>query len=164
MEIHERIAALSQAQQSALLHFIQILEMQNNYATESVPEHICLVSVQAFTHNTGDGKVATVHCTAKLKYGEHEEVAVGTGVGSVDGIFHAIDTAVQRWKILGGTLELNDFYAQSCAPGSDAYGRVWVKLKNNGATVMCQNTGTNINFAAAKAIVQGINKLISGTV
>ena len=115
-------------------------------------EHYRLLSLKV-TSQTGETPDATV----KLKFGDDERTAHSTGSGPVDAAFKAIESLVDSGS------ELLLYSVNSITTGTDAQGEVTVRLGRCGRVVNGLGADTDIVAASAKAYVNALNKLQSGT-
>jgi 2-isopropylmalate synthase len=115
-----------------------------------IKEHISLEDLQVYT-----GKGITPTATVKLRIDNSrikQEAACGDG--PVDAVHNAIT------KILNKKIKLIDYSLQALTEGSEASGKVIVKIKYKNKLSSGIGVDTDIIVASAKAIIQAINKLI----
>jgi len=124
----------------------------NEEVVAHVSEHYRLVSMRAHSE-TGELPIAKV----VLSLGGAEQTAETQGGGPVDATFKAIEHIVQS-----GT-ELLLYSVNNITSGTDAQGEVTVRLAKGGRVVNGQGADTDIVVASAKAYLNALNKLHSGT-
>ena len=92
--------------------------------------------------------------TARIKApGGQEIVQSATGTGPVDAAFKAIDA------IIGVPNRLLEFSVKSITAGIDALGEVLVRVQADGNTYVGRGADTDIVVAAAKALMNALNKM-----
>ena len=119
---------------------------------EAVNERIRLVALRVCSE-TGETPVASVTLTVDGEERQAEEA----GSGPVDAAFRAIEAIVES-----GT-ELQLYSVNNITSGTDAQGEVTVRLEKAGRIVNGQGADTDIVIASAKAYVNALNKVFSGT-
>ena len=82
-------------------------------------------------------------------------VHTAIGTGPVDAAYQAINALV------GIENELTEFHIKSVTEGIDAQGEVIVRISCNGQTYTGRGADTDIIVAAAKAVLQAINRALS---
>ncbi len=82
-------------------------------------------------------------------------VHTATGAGPVDAAYQAINALVRVEN------ELTEFSVKSVTEGIDAIGEVIVRIERDGRTYTGRGADTDIIVAAAKAVLQAINRLLS---
>jgi len=82
-------------------------------------------------------------------------VHTATGTGPVDAAYRAINALV------GIDNELTEFSVKSVTEGIDAIGEVIVRIEREGRTYTGRGADTDIIVAAAKAVLQAINRALS---
>jgi 2-isopropylmalate synthase len=87
--------------------------------------------------------------------GGKESVQTATGTGPVDAAFKAIDS------IVGVPNTLLEFSVKSITAGIDAIGEVLVRIEADGRTYVGRGADTDIVMAAAKALMNALNRLLS---
>ena len=87
--------------------------------------------------------------------GGKEAVQTATGTGPVDAAFKAIDS------IVGVPNSLLEFSVKSITAGIDALGEVMVRIEADGRTYVGRGADTDIVMAAAKALMNALNRLLS---
>ena len=130
---------------------IQALVTDSNLEAEN--ERIKLVSLKVCTE-TGETPLAAVTLTID----GHERRGTAPGDGPVDATFKAIDSLVQS-----GT-ELLLYSVNSITSGTDSQGEVTVRLAKGGRIANGQGSDTDIVIASAKAYINALDKIESGTV
>jgi 2-isopropylmalate synthase len=109
--------------------------------------HLDLLQVSCGNH-----LVATA--TARIRApGGREIVESATGTGPVDAAFKAIDA------IVGVPNTLLEFSVKSITAGIDALGEVLVRVQANGNTYVGRGADTDIVVAAAKALMNALNRM-----
>jgi 2-isopropylmalate synthase len=82
-------------------------------------------------------------------------VHTATGTGPVDAAYQAINALV------GVENELTEFSVKSVTEGIDAIGEVFVRIEREGRTFIGRGADTDIIVAAAKAVLQAINRMLA---
>lgn len=100
----------------------------------------------------------TPHARLTLWVRGQECQAEASGGGPVDAAFKAIETIVDS----GAALQL--YSVNNITSGTDAQGEVTVRLEKNGRIVNGQGADTDIVAASAKAYVNALNKIATGSV
>jgi 2-isopropylmalate synthase len=103
------------------------------------------------------GSSATPQADVTLTVGGHDFSATATGSGPVDAAFKAIET------IATSRSELLLYSVNAITTGTDAQGEVTVRLSRDGRIVNGQGADTDIVIASAKAYLNALNKLHSGS-
>ena len=100
------------------------------------------------------GRDSIPTATVKVKKPDGSEVveAASSGNGPVDAVFNAIQRA------LGICIELVEFSVEATSPGSEAEGKVVVRVHQNGIVYEGSGLGTDIIVASAEAFVDALNK------
>jgi 2-isopropylmalate synthase len=96
--------------------------------------------------------------TATVRLGTadgHTLVHTSTGTGPVDAAYQAINAMV------GIENELTEFTVKSVTEGIDAQGEVIVRIQCDGRTYTGRGADTDIIVAAAKAVLQALNRALS---
>ncbi|MFH1428547.1 MAG: 2-isopropylmalate synthase [Candidatus Margulisiibacteriota bacterium] len=88
-----------------------------------------------------------------LKNGE-EVCAESNGDGPVDAVYSAID------ELVGEKVKLLDYIIQAVTGGTDALGKVTVRIEENGRIFTGRSADTDIVVSSAKAYINAINKMI----
>jgi 2-isopropylmalate synthase len=81
-------------------------------------------------------------------------VQTATGTGPVDATYRAINA------LAGVENELTEFSVKSVTEGIDANGEVFVRIERDGRSYTGRGVDTDIIVAAAKAVLQAINRLL----
>jgi 2-isopropylmalate synthase len=81
-------------------------------------------------------------------------VHTATGTGPVDATYRAINA------LAGVDNELTEFSVKSVTEGIDANGEVFVRIEKDGKSYTGRGVDTDIIVAAAKAVLQAINRLL----
>ncbi len=103
--------------------------------------------------NVVSGTVTVPTATVRIDDGYEVHQDYGSGVGPVDAVYNAIR------KITGTEAKLLRFTIASITGGLDAIGEVTVRLEENDSVVLGKGSDPDILVAAAKAYVNGINRL-----
>lgn len=119
-------------------------------AAEEINETVKLVSLHVCTE-TGETPEARVVLTVN---GE-EKSATARGSGVVDATFRAIESIVHS----SSTLQL--YSVNNITTGTDAQGKVTVRLEKDGRIVNGKGAHTDIVIASAKAYLNTLNRLYS---
>jgi len=130
---------------------LQALVTDSNLEAEN--ERIKLVSLKVCTE-TGEIPRAAVTLTIDGK----ECRGTAPGDGPVDATFKAIDSMVQS-----GT-ELLLYSVNAITSGTDSQGEVTVRVAKGGRVANGQGSDTDIVIASAKAYINALDKIESGTV
>ncbi|GBR75075.1 2-isopropylmalate synthase, partial [Candidatus Termititenax aidoneus] len=101
----------------------------------------------------------TVQPTAKLsvKYQDKILQSTQTGNGPVDAIFKAIDDIIQRGAL---GIHLLDYVVHAVTEGTDALGKVTVRIKKNQKTYTGNGANTDVLVASAEAYLNAVNKYL----
>lgn len=93
--------------------------------------------------------------TATVRIFDCEELKqeFGSGSGPVDAVYNTIS------KITGSKAKLLRFTISAITGGLDAQGEVTVRLGENGLVVLGKSSDSDILVAAAKAYINGLNRL-----
>ena len=124
----------------------------NEEVVAHISEHHKLVSLRALSE-TGELPTAKV----VLNIGGQEHTVESEGGGPVDATFKAIE------QIVNSGTELQLYSVNNITSGTDAQGEVTVRLAKGGRVVNGQGADTDIVVASAKAYVNALNKLHSGS-
>ena len=92
-----------------------------------------------------------------MSVGGKEQQADAQGGGPVDATFKAIE------QIVNSGTELLLYSVNNITSGTDAQGEVTVRLSKGGRVVNGQGADTDIVVASAKAYLNALNKLDTGT-
>jgi 2-isopropylmalate synthase len=103
--------------------------------------------------NVVSGTVTIPTATVILKIEGNEEQSSGFGVGPIDAVFNTIA------KLTGTKSKLLRFAVNSITGGMDAQGEVTVRLQENGSIALGKGADPDIITAAAKAYINGLNRL-----
>ena len=114
--------------------------MEIHYSGGSHASHVPTATVRI---KTLDGSVVTEAATSE------------TGNGPVDAAFKAIQRAI---KI---NVELVEFFVSSIGPGSEAIGKVIVRIKDNDDVYEDSGLSTDIIIASAEAFVNALNNKVA---
>ena len=107
-----------------------------------------LIAVQITT-----GTALFPTATVRLRYLGQERVDAGIGDGPVDAVYKTIE------RILGISLELEEYSLEAVTAGEDALGRVEIKIRSNGHSVKGHGTNTDTVVASAQALIDALNHL-----
>jgi 2-isopropylmalate synthase len=113
-----------------------------------IPEHYSLVSIGVMS---GSMKLPTAAVRMLINKKEHEGAAIG--VGPIDAMYRTIA------NLTGTSSKLLYFSVSSITGGTDAQGDVLVRLEDGGKVVVGYGLDPDIITAAAKAYVNGLNRL-----
>ncbi|MCH9699549.1 MAG: 2-isopropylmalate synthase [Gammaproteobacteria bacterium] len=119
--------------------------------SEEVNEVVKLVSLHVCTE-TGEIPEAKIVLSVDGK----EQSAVGHGSGAVDATFSAIE------KIVNSQSQLLLYSVNNITSGTDAQGKVTVRLEKEGKVVNGKGAHTDIVIASAKAYLNTLNRLYGG--
>jgi 2-isopropylmalate synthase len=114
-----------------------------------IPESYQLVSLGVMS---GSGTLPTAAVRMMLRGQEVEGAAIG--VGPIDAAFRVIA------GLTGTASKLLYFAVSSITGGTDAQGEVMVRIEENGKVVVGQGADPDIITAAAKAYLNGLNRLV----
>ena len=101
----------------------------------------------------------TVKPTAELavKYQNKILTSTQSGNGPVDAIFKAIDDIIQRGAL---GIHLLDYIVHAVTDGTDALGKVSVRIKKNQKTYTGIGANTDVLVASAEAYLNAVNKYL----
>lgn len=114
-----------------------------------IPETFKLVSLGVMS---GSGTLPTA--AVKLVVDGQELEAASLGVGPIDAAFRAIARLTET------SSRLLYFAVSSITGGTDAQGEVMVRIEDKGRVVIGQGSDPDIITAAAKAYLNGLNRLV----
>lgn len=114
-----------------------------------IPEAYQLLSLGVMS-----GSKALPTAAIKMLIDGREVEGAAIGVGPIDACFRTIA------KLTETRSRLLYFSVNSITGGTDAQGEVFVRLEDNGRVVIGQGTDPDIITAAAKAYLNGLNRLI----
>ncbi len=103
--------------------------------------------------NVSSGTVTVPTATVRIDDGYEVHQDFGSGVGPVDAVYNAIK------KITKTQARLRRFAIASITGGLDAQGEVTVRLEEEGRVVLGKGADPDILVAAAKAYINGLNRL-----
>ncbi|MCB2194078.1 MAG: 2-isopropylmalate synthase, partial [Deltaproteobacteria bacterium] len=103
--------------------------------------------------NIVSGTVTVPTATVRLFDCEEMKQEFGSGNGPVDAVYNTIA------KITGAKAKLLRFTISAVTGGLDAQGEVTVRLGENGLVVLGKGLDSDILVAAAKAYLNGLNRL-----
>ncbi len=149
-EVFRRFKALADKKHEIYDEDLQALLTEANQ--ESTEESIQLVRLNA---SSGIGK--TPHAEITLIVNDEEKSGAADGGGSVDATFKAIES------IESSGSELLLYSVNNVTEGTDSLGEVIVRLEKGGRIVNGQGSDTDIVIASAKAYINAMNKLSSGS-
>ena len=129
---------------------LQALATEQTHARDE--DGIRLVSMET---GSKTGSRPTAHVV--LQVGGEPVEARGEGDGQVDAVFSAIE------RIARSEAELMLFSVSNITQGGDAQGEVLVRLRKDGRIVNGQGADTDIIVASAKAYLNAVNRLASGS-
>ncbi len=113
-----------------------------------IPEAYQLLSIGVMS---GSNSLPTA--AVRMLVDGEEKNGAALGVGPIDATFRIIA------ELTGTTSKLLYFSVSSITGGTDAQGDVLVRLEDNGRVVIGQGTDPDIITAAAKAYLNGLNRL-----
>ena len=142
--VYQRFLAIADKKKQVYDEDLQIIMHE---ATKQVPQVWELVSLQ-----TMSGGTPTATVTLR-KEGETFTDAA-TGNGPIDAAYQAID------RIVGISLELEDFSLRSISMGKDAIGEATVKVRRNGNEAIGKASSTDVIEASARAYLNAMNRLL----
>jgi len=119
---------------------------------ETMNESIQLLALKA-SSEMGETPCATI----TLSVDGEEKTAAAKGGGPVDAAFMAIES------IIKSDTKLRLYSVNNITEGTDSQGEVTVRLEKESRVVNGQGADTDIVVASAKAYVNALNKLTSGT-
>jgi 2-isopropylmalate synthase len=99
------------------------------------------------------GNMAIPTATVKIEIDSHVYQEACFGDGPVDATLKAIQ------KIIRTNSTFVKFYVNAITGGTDAQGEVFVKLQEDGSTVIGKGADTDIIVASGKAYINALNKL-----
>ncbi len=99
------------------------------------------------------GTMTIPTATVRIEIDGHAHQEAGFGDGPVDATFKAIQ------RIIKTNSKLVKFYVNAITGGTDAQGEVFVKVEENGLTVIGKGADTDVVVASGKAYVNALNKL-----
>jgi 2-isopropylmalate synthase len=129
-----------------------IMLISSDEAISQDDERFKLLSLKA-SFETGELPKATVF----LSEGIEEKRAEASGSGQVDATFKAIESIVSS----GADLQL--YSVNAVTSGTDSQGEVSVRLARDGKIVNGHGADTDIVVASAKAYLNAVNKIQSGS-
>jgi 2-isopropylmalate synthase len=144
-EVFRRFKALADKKHEIFDEDLQALVSQSEAPAAS--DRYKYVSLK-LTAETGEQAAAAI--TVNIDGTEHS--AVGTGNGSVDATFKAIESVVKS------NASLTLYSVNSITDGTDAQGVVSVRLSKAGAIVNGNGSDADIIVASARAYVDALNK------
>ncbi len=103
--------------------------------------------------NVVSGTVTVPTATVRIDDGYGIKQDFASGVGPVDAVYNAIK------KITGRSPKLLRFTIAAITGGMDAIGEVTVRLEDQGRVVLGKGSDPDILVAAAKAFLNGLNRL-----
>ena len=125
---------------------ISLIETEVIY--KSVPEHFRLEELVVLT-----GTTVKPNATVKMKIGDDLKTTSAFGDGPIDATYRAITQLAQsKCKLL-------KFAVSSITGGTEALGEVAVRLEDEGAVVTGQGVDPDVVTAAARAYINGLNRL-----
>jgi 2-isopropylmalate synthase len=101
-----------------------------------------------------DTKPTEVHGEIRIRVNGEEQKVVADGNGPISAFVHGMQ------KLVRFNFQIEDYHEQAVGKGADATAYAYVPLKlADGAVVFGVGTDTNIDQAAVKAIVAGLNRI-----
>ena len=110
--------------------------------------------LERFIIHNGNTIPATANIRLSRAGEEWEEAA--SGDGPMDAAFKAME------KIIGLSLELEDYAVHSVGEGRDAQGEVVIKIRGGGFASMGRGLSTDIVEAGLRAYLNAVNRMLSG--
>ena len=114
-----------------------------------IPEAYRLLSLGVMS-----GSKTLPTAAVRLVVDNEERQGSAIGIGPIDATFRAIA------QLTGTTSKLLYFAVSSITGGTDAQGEVMVRIEDGGKVVMGQGADPDIITAAAKAYLNGLNRLV----
>lgn len=108
---------------------------------------------ELLTTNFAGGTGMSPSATVEIRIDGNEKKASETGAGPVDAIYKAIKKATDQYP------SLESYAVSSITGGTDALGKVTVRISEDGDVSQGQGSDTDIVVASAKAFVNALNKL-----
>jgi 2-isopropylmalate synthase len=99
------------------------------------------------------GTMTIPTATIRIEIDGHVHQEAGFGDGPVDATFKAIQSIIKT------NSKLVKFYVNAITGGTDAQGEVFVKVEEDGLTVIGKGADTDVVVASGKAYVNALNKL-----
>ncbi|MCB9680799.1 MAG: 2-isopropylmalate synthase [Alphaproteobacteria bacterium] len=115
-------------------------------------DHQAVYTLEAILFQSGSGMLPTATATVK----EHAQVHSAAATG--DGPVHAAIEAIRRC-VGADDVVLEDFHLDAITGGSDAQGKVHVRVREGDLVAHGQASDTDIVVASAKAFVAALNHL-----
>ena len=144
-QVYQRFLAVADKKQEV---FDEDLAAIVNDELRPTPERFQLLFLKSATE-TGSAPRATV----RLRCGEREEERTASGDGPVDATYKALAAAAGR------NPALERYEIQAVTGGTEAMGKVTVRMHEAGVRVIGSGASTDIIEASAKAYVDGLNRL-----
>jgi len=116
----------------------------------TIPETFQLDYLHAISETGRPSKVSV-----RLRMGNKIKEHLASGDGPVDAAYKAISLVVNI------TPKLSRYEIQALTSGTEAMGKVTVKLEKEGMKVIGKGASTDIIEASAKAYIDGLNKLVA---
>jgi 2-isopropylmalate synthase len=149
-EVFRRFKSLADKKHEIYDEDLQALITEANQ--EAIEESIQLIGLKA---SSEIGK--TPHAEISLMINGEEKIGSADGGGSVDATFKAIESIEDSGS------ELLLYSVNNVTEGTDSLGEVIVRLEKGGRIVNGQGSDTDIVIASAKAYINAMNKLSSGS-
>jgi len=113
-----------------------------------------VIRLEEFIVATGNGFTPTA--SVKLSIEGETKMGVGTGVGSIDALSHAIQSVIDP------SLRLVDFHIKAITGGTDALADVSIKLADKDGNIFsARAVNEDVVRASAMAMLKGANKALS---
>lgn len=125
-----------------------------NDVVHQLSEKERIIKLEEFMVTTGNRIMPTA--SIRLKIDGKDRIGVGTGVGSVDAVSHAIQSVIDP------SLSLVEFNLKAITGGTDALGDVSIRMKDKDQNIFhAEAVNEDIVRAGAVAIIKGANKALN---
>ena len=148
--------------EKAFERFKELADKKKDVSDEDIQSLIAdelFVGSETYSLSTLDSKAGTsAKPWAKVcltKQGQ-DICAEATGDGPVDAVYLAID------EIVGEKIQLQDYIIQSVTGGTDALGKVTVRIIDDGRVYSGKGAHTDIIISSAKAYINAVNRMLDG--
>jgi len=119
---------------------------------ENVSEIAEVFELESFQISSGNKVISTSVISLKRNGEIFSEAA--TGDGPVDAAFNAMD------RVVGFSMELEEYSLRAVTEGKDALGEVAVKVSKNGKNFTGRGVSTDVVEASIKAYLNAINRVL----
>jgi D-citramalate synthase len=113
-----------------------------------------IVELLDLTAASGGG---TPTASVRLRVGEEERTAAGTGSGPVDAAVNAVEAALGP----AGQAQLDSYHVDAITGGTDAVVTVEVEMSRGDRTVTTTASDTDITSASVRAMVDALDRLLA---